>query len=359
MSRVSRVRVISRKICGWLLPLLWSVCVVCQAAGYVVSTAVPSEAESDRLAAWRTGLVQVLVQQTGNADVASLPAIQTALETGERYVSRYDYRRDNAGQLFLNTVFSRAGVARLLRAAHQTAWIAPARPLLVIASLNLEDSSPGMRAVFKTVAAARGLPLEFASMDLADQSHLASLSGVTPEISAWFAERYQTKGLLFVDFAHDAIKGRDQEIRLQAHLYLDGSPYAWQTAGNTLSTAARELIEQAIDAVVREAGTQTEAPLLHDWVIEVRGIESIAAYHDAVAWVSHVLGVNAEMRENLTANGVQIQCRSSLSAQALRSRLTDGGRLMPLAEVPDEESRHLVYFWRAGMDTKQEAPDVA
>jgi hypothetical protein len=343
----------------WFVTFLWAVSLFSYgASGYTVVTPVASKEKSVRLAAWRTALAQVLVRQTGNADVGSLPAIQTALKACDRYVARYDYSNDKEAQLYLNTVFSPAGVARLLHAANQTAWVAPARPLLVISSLSVEDSSLRMRAVFKAVTAARGLPLEFASMDLADQSHLASLSGITPEATAWFAERYQTNLLLFVDLARDDFNGVNQPTALQAHLYLDGSPYAWRTAGNTVSTAARELIEQATDTVVRN-GTQATSPLMHDWVIDVQGIDSIVAYHEAVAWISHALGITSGLAENLRSNSLQIQFHSSLSRQVLRSRLADGGRLVLLSATAGEALDHLIYSWRAAMVRKQEAPDVA
>lgn len=337
---------ISRKIGRWLVPLLWLVCFVCQAAaGYTVSTAVPSKAESVRLTAWRAALAELLVQHSGNRDVGSLPVIQSALDQSARYVMRYDYAEGDGEGLVLNTVFSRTGVQAVLQSAGESPWAAPALPLLVIPSLDLEGSVSALHAVFDAVARSRGLTLRFASMDLADQSHLASFSGITPETRAWFAERYQTHLLLFVDIAHHDFNGTNQSTTLQAHLYLEGSPYAWRTVSNTLSMGARELIEQAVDTVVRDVPTSAAALSGSDWVIEVRGVDSIVTYHEVVAWVTHVVGRDAGLTENLTPTGVALRFRSRLSPQVLADRLQAGGKLVPVAQGLSGDERHSVYTW--------------
>lgn len=86
---------------------------------YRVEVSVPNQSESERIAAAKAAMPDVLVKSTTNPDLLSQPQVKQAIQDANSYVSHFSYSADN--RLVLN--FSPQAIRNLLQQgqANQTA----------------------------------------------------------------------------------------------------------------------------------------------------------------------------------------------------------------------------------------------
>ena len=86
---------------------------------YTGTAPVNSQSDTDRAAALKTALANVVIEQTGDSGVLARPAVATAICQAERYVLQYQYRNNagaagDAAKLTLIAEFDSAAVDKML-----------------------------------------------------------------------------------------------------------------------------------------------------------------------------------------------------------------------------------------------------
>ena len=104
------------RLFGWVLALA-PLTGMAAPSSYSGSAPVNSQSDDERVAALRTALANVVIEQAGDSAVMARPDVAKAVEKAERYVLQYSYRRNTSGDAAMTLVaqFDATAVDQMLQ----------------------------------------------------------------------------------------------------------------------------------------------------------------------------------------------------------------------------------------------------
>jgi hypothetical protein len=149
----------------------------------IYTALIPVESRSERgvRLARRSGLEQVVIKASGEVTAAQRPEVAAALDEAERFLQRYSYVEDAAGEAMLRLDYDEKSVQDLIRRAGLPLWTSNRPPVLtwlVISdggrrSFLDPEMRPDAAAALRSRFEFRGLPLQLPLFDLADTAALS------------------------------------------------------------------------------------------------------------------------------------------------------------------------------------------
>ena len=333
---------------------------------YRVDQPVADQSGDNRRVAAQEALLTVLSRLTGLAVILRSNLVNAALNSPDRYYSKFDYVRspnsDRSSQMLsIGFTFQSESVLALIRQAGLPIWWTK-RPQTVVwvvvdepgqrRILGADDSSLLVSGLLAQ-ADLRGLPVALPLMDL-DDSILVSVSDVWGKFTDALnvaSNRYWAEQYLIGRFSVQEILGERlysgewQLMQAQA----DSSPFGASKAGNQSTFAivgVRGLQAQNFAGVARSAVDMATTNLAEEYAIfgrdpenhqiSVSGLNDLQSYSKLLVYLQ---GFEFIERVNVLAlqdDVISLQILSSASLQRLMTLLVMEGRLVNLtaSEAP-------------------------
>ena len=208
---------------------------------------------------------QVLIQVTGDGEVAGRSGIPQLISQASDYVQQYRYRteppdEDQPDQLpkrYILVQFDRLSVDRALSSTSARAW-SSSRPRVLIwlaqergrkRVLIGPESEPELAQILNSAAGKRGLPLQLPLMDLQDQSSLtasdlwAGYEAAIVNASSRYPHNIVLTG---------KITGSGNSWRVNWNLFDQGKVQTFQSTGSVLSAALADGVAITADKLLRD-----------------------------------------------------------------------------------------------------------
>lgn len=327
---------------------------------YRVDQQVADQSEDTRRVAAKEALLIVVSRLTGLASIPRSDIVNSALNSPDRYYSKFDYvrgqSRDRSPQvLSIRFTFQAKSVLALVRQAGLPIWWTK-RPQTVVwvvvdepgqrRILGADDSSSLVQGLL-TQAVLRGLPVALPLMDL-DDSILVSVSDVWGKFTDALnvaSERYGAAQYLIGRFSVQEILGERlysgewQLMQVQpgensSNVPNSNTPSAFVAAGvrglqaQNIEGVARAGVDMAATSLAEEYAIFGLNPQNHE--ISVSGLDSLQSYSKLVAYLQEFEFVERVDVLALQGNVISLQIFSSATLDRLLSLLAMEGRLTNL-----------------------------
>lgn len=243
---------------------------------YQAETIVTGRGEAERQRGFRSGLEDVLIKLSGDADLVHAQGVQRILARASDFVERYEYEdrmrglpiHDEQGTRdrphYLRMTFRRAPVEESLRLLDVPLWPSD-RPQVAI-WLGISDSirfyvlgsdtvfGHGQREVLQSVSQQRGIPIILPAMHSEAQPVITydDLTAGNLRQLLVVSARYHADAILFGTLVMDDNGYWTLTWKLDRH----GHVRPWQLAGVTFDVALRAALERAarVFATLNSAG---------------------------------------------------------------------------------------------------------
>ncbi|WP_304985555.1 DUF2066 domain-containing protein [Coxiella-like endosymbiont] len=305
-------------------------------------------------------LEQVLVRMSGNVGIMTLPVIQDVLPKINNYVEKYSYltKADEKGgqQLLLRVVFDKRAMKHFLENANQAIWSAR-RPLTIVwvsvpngsqsETLASESQNPTIRTI-KQVAFLRGLPIIFPAMDLEDQTSVAQSTSTllsNPQLQI-ISQRYGVNSILAGAVVVDA----NGQLQGEWQLFLNGTPYEWQTTGTDVTQVITNGIDRAADMMANQFATFVDGKGMENLItMEVTGVQTLNDYVHVVSLLKHLSPVMKVSVSDMNADMLLLKIKTSGNLEDLVKALKSTSHLIAegASSQPGLEAANLFYRWKA------------
>ena len=327
---------------------------------YRVDLQVADQSEDTRRVAAKDALLIVVSRLTGLASIPRSDIVNSALNSPDRYYSKFDYvrgqSRDRSPQvLSIRFTFQVKSVLALVRQAGLPIWWTK-RPQTVVwvvvdepgqrRILGADDSSSLVQGLL-TQAVLRGLPVALPLMDL-DDSILVSASDVWGKFTDALnvaSERYGAAQYLIGRFSVQEILGKRlysgewQLMQVQpgensSNVPNSNTPSAFVAVGvrglqaQNIEGVARSGVDMAATSLAEEYAIFGRNPQNHE--ISVSGLDSLQSYSKLVAYLQEFEFVERVDVLALQGNVISLQIFSSATLDRLLSLLAMEGRLTNL-----------------------------
>lgn len=308
---------------------------------FEVEVPVSGQGAAERQQAIRTGFDGVLTKVTGRSDVAAAPQSEGLREAAANYVQQYRYRPGpevEAGERsqLLWIRFDRQALEQALRRAGVSVW-GRARPLtLVWAAVERDgrrtlvgatDIGPVREAVL-AAADARGIPVRFPLLDLAEQGRVsaADVWGGFTEPLQEASRRYGAQAVLALRVYQDT----GGYWRTRWALNLGQETRRWDLAEERLEGVLGRGVDMAADTLASRftgAGGSARSSAL----LRVAGVENLAGYQRSRNYLAGLNGVNAVEVHTASPGAVIYRLELEVGTQALARSIPLGNVLAPVA----------------------------
>ncbi|PNT88474.1 DUF2066 domain-containing protein [Coxiella burnetii] len=325
----------------------------------VATVAVSDQSPQTLQTALPQALEQVLIRMSGNTGVMTLPTVQDAVPQISHYVEKYSYatKTDESGkqQLLLQVVFDTRAVKRLLQNANQAIWSAN-RPLTMVwvsipngkqsQILASDSQNPALHAL-KQVAAFRGVPVIFPAMDLEDQINVAQPASTLPnnqQLQA-ISQRYGVDSIL----SGAVVSGENGQLQGEWQLFLNGTPYEWQTSGANVVQVVNNGIDRAADMMANQFATLDSKGMGSLATMQVTGVKTLDDYVHVVSTLKHLTPVAKVSVSDMNADMLLLKIKTIGNLDDLVKSLKSVSHLV--AETaptqPELNAANLFYRWKS------------
>lgn len=334
---------------------------------YTVDQQVADQSGANRRAAAQEALLTVLSRLTGLASIPRSAIVNSALNSPDRYYSKFDYvraqRRDRSAQMLsIRFTFQAESVLALVRQAGLPIWWTK-RPQTVVwvvvdepgqrRILGADDSSLLVQGLL-TQADLRGLPVALPLMDL-DDSILVSVSDIWGKFTDALnvaSARYGAAQYLIGRFSVQEILGERlysgewQLMKVQAGENPSGAfnannPRAFVAAGvrgfqaQNIEGVARSAVDMAATSLAEEYAIFGRDSQKHQ--ISVSGLDTLQSYSKLVSYLQAFEFVQRVDVLALQGDVISLQVLSSATLDRLLALLAMEGRLINLTAVEAQQ----------------------
>lgn len=299
--------------------------------------------------------MQVLIKQSGNPSIMTIPQVKNSLTAIKQNVESYSYRRASGkteqADLVLHVVFDAVAIKKLLEKAGQTVWEGGRKPVLVLLSLQTEAgrqvvsnlNDPTLSVVLQQAAEGRGLQLIFPVMDLEDQTALTSQLS---ESYTAFKQRYQVRDILFGEMNRDD----SNNYTINWTLMLGDSPYYWSTLNTEKEAAIKAGMDSLLETLASRYASMRSERLLAIVKLEVKGISGLSDYVKVLTAVRHLHDVAAVSVKEMNPESLVLSVKVTGGVDALSRELSQSTEFKPEQAVSMNgvDSVDLIYRWSQG-----------
>ena len=194
---------------------------------YQTSVVVENQSRQARAAAHKEALSKLFVKISGQHSVLENSEVKKAIRGASQYVRKFEFNRDEDGNLTLQTDFDEAKLNKLLRQEALPIW-GKRRPAILLWMAG-EDAQTMVRHVISresynhlrkqvlAISKDRGLPIIFPLYDLQDNQSVSvsDVWGYFYHHIAQFSNRYEADAIVIARFRHvpkDALETSEQQM---------------------------------------------------------------------------------------------------------------------------------------------------
>ena len=194
---------------------------------YQTSVVVENQSRQARAAAHKEALSKLFVKISGRHSVLENSEVKKAIRGASQYVRKFEFNRDEDGNLMLQTDFDEAKLNKLLRQEALPIW-GKRRPAILLWMAG-EDAQTMVRHVISresynhlrnqvlAISKDRGLPIIFPLYDLQDNQSVSvsDVWGYFYHHIAKFSDRYDADAIVIARFRHvpkDTLEKSEQQI---------------------------------------------------------------------------------------------------------------------------------------------------
>jgi uncharacterized protein len=302
---------------------------------YSADVPIANQTAALRASAITDAFKQVLVKVSGNAQVATVPAIDAAIaKAGDdvaqyRYWSRPDPLNMQSQQQFLRVTFSQPAVRQVLMTAGQAIWGAD-RPALMLwlaiqtpdqKILMSQDSGPAFVQPLLTSVQQRGLNVILPALDLTDLSAINFKNvwlQMWPQMEA-AGKRYQPRGIIWGRVNEEA-NGQWQGSWV---LHFNGDSVQWNTKGASLT----DVMTQGVNNIANELAQRLSGlPTTTDkqqQLVEIDNIRNMNDFRRAMTLLKKLSIVDDVTVQQVLPKRILLQVQLLTSPDNFRSVLAD------------------------------------
>jgi hypothetical protein len=296
-------------------------------------------------------LQQVLIKISGNIAIATLPEIQSRLESADSLVSSYDYI-ENDNKILLDIKFNSKGVQQILRNAKQALW-GNDRPLILV-WLDINDgnsdailasnSDSFLVSILKNNAYRLGLPIMLPMMDSSDLNNISvnDIKQANLSVIQTASQRYGVNTIL-VGYI---FKLPQNSWQSKWTLLTTGDTQSWDLTGNddieqilTKATNNIASILAAQFAILNDNALQSQLTVL------VTGVANLSECAAVIKYISNLNTVTDVELVNTSPNYVKFQVTSMDGMQGLIDEIDNGNKLITAQPIVQDAKADLFYRW--------------
>ena len=304
---------------------------------YVAEVLVPNENSTHLRAAGKSGLLQVLVRVSGDAQVQEHPLVKEALRRPADYYYQYSFESTNrslpvtlgngpAQLLRLN--FEPSAIARLLREAGLPVWGSNRPSVLLWVVINEgadrrivnETDASDIVANLSMQAKRRGLPVLFPILDLEDTARISAA-----EVWGGFLRRIGEASQRYEPDVVLTARIREESGRWVGKwsYRLDEDWFSLEFVAMSVSDLAKQLMDRIADELAaRYSLTSSRATI----ALSVRGVTDLNDYAALSAYLEKLTPVLSSTVVNLKGD-------------TARYELNIEGQLLQLVEIIELDER--------------------
>lgn len=316
---------------------------------------VTSQSAQQRVEAIPKALTRVLIKVSGNANVATLPAIKTKISNANGMVQQYSYIKqaktdtDAAQQLFVKIDFEPQQIIALLHDARQAVW-GKERPLLIAwVTINngqqtyLLGNNDTQADQLENDANGRGLPLTVPMMDIRDMSAVSTNDINQANIDKLTAasQRYGQGNVLIGQI--QMIDG--QQWQAQWMLYINDQRFSWQVNGASVAQVMNEGVAAVADSLAARFAILENPDANNAVLLKVSQIDSASAYAAALRYLQKLAAVKDVEVVDVSAGQVTYKLQLLSSERALIQAIAINPKLKPANNESLMGNNYLQYRW--------------
>ncbi len=308
---------------------------------YQVSVPVTSQQPEVRAVALQQALQIVLIRASGNAAIASVPAIKQRLSNADNLVEEYSYITNPApapaNQPWrLQVSFDATAVQNMLRNANVAIW-GQDRPLIIIwlwdslsgqpAHMVADDTDHQLVSLLKQATDTRGVPVALPLMDLTDMHNIAGANIPTGQLAPFMAasQRYGSNSVLTGALSQSA-----NGFQLAATLTTSAGQTAWQITGTTLAEVLHSLANRIADTLAGKYATVITSHQQASIQLTISGIQHADDVSILTYYLDHLTPVLATQIMAVNGSRVVIQVQLRSTPEAFIQALAVDQRLVPV-----------------------------
>lgn len=321
----------------------------------VATVPVKNTARSVREDALPKAFGQVLVKLSGNPTVATVPAVQDAMDDINSYIQSYGYTNqeslDGDTQLLLQVTFDQKAVKQLLRQAGQADWSSN-RPLTLLwvqipdsGNTTILSNTTDAQLVQQVQAAAkmRGVPVLLPAMDLQDQSFVNNdTDSFNQTLLKQASARYGSAAVLAGDIEQDGDQWQGRWL-----LLLNDTPYQWRNKADTQGGLIRLAINDMVNLMANQLAVTDTKALQTSVTIDVSNVQNLDDYAKVLQAVRHLSPVAGVSIKDMDGSDLLLSVKIVGGEQALADALTSEPRFTSLDNTDSANTRaDLFYRWQ-------------
>lgn len=264
---------------------------------------------------------QVMLKQSGNPAVMTVPQVQNSLANFQDFVVHYRYL-DQDDALVLQVTFDEQALRRVLANAGQTLW-GQHRPvtLLVFPDNQLAQS-------LNENAERYGLTILFPTMDLQDQTERDN-----PDI---MAKRYQVDSVVY---------GIPDGQSIRWRWWGNHQTQQWFSSGETISIAVQRGMERLLEILASHYATLASQNLQSNVLLSIDRISGLKAYTDVMQVLQTLSVTRSVTVKAMDANSMLLDVGVVGGSEALMAALEKNRHLM-FYRFDDESKSSVVLRYR-------------
>ena len=258
-----------------------------------------SQSKTDKDNAISTAMEKVLTKIAGNKEFLSNPIIQKELEQHSRYMTRFNFSREDGVNKLVAT-FDENKIKKIFMDNNIPLW-GSLRPLVLVWIVNhdgsvktivSESESSQLHDDVFAAAEEKGLPIVLPLMDLTDTQNIqvSDLWGrfITPIKNA--SERYTPEKIAIIRMTQQANVLQSKQVDW----------YMFDTNNNNVETGTNiqgddesQLLQQVITDITENIASTyaLSTDISHEMLIEVDGINSLTTYVDVTRFLDKLSAV--------------------------------------------------------------------
>ncbi len=261
---------------------------------------------------------EVMVKQSGNPKVMTVPQLQNSLSKIHDYVQHYRYSNDQ-DNLLLEVTFDNHGLHALLAKAGQAVWLEKQRPLTLVIINNLSTQNIANRMLAKPLhetAERYGLRILLAAMDLSDQADIEKL---TPQALTHLSQRYGVHNILCGTITENTA----QAVQIQWQWWQNWFKQQWPTSDSHLASAIDAGMQQFLEILANQYATFTSQAMQSHILLRISHITNLGDYTNVLSALQHLPAVSHVKVDKMNPNEVLLSVSVAGGTPALIQMLKD------------------------------------
>lgn len=264
---------------------------------------------------------QVMLKQSGNPAVMTVPQVQNSRVNFQDFVVHYRYVDQDDG-LVLQVTFDEQALRRVLANAGQTVWGQHRPVTLVVFPDNQLAKSLDQNAE------RYGLRILFPTMDLQDQTERDN-----PDV---MVKRYQVDSVVY---------GMPDGQSIRWRWWCNSQSQQWVSSGETISIAVQRGMERLLEILASHYATLASQNLQSDVLLSVDRISGLKSYTDLMHALQTLSVTRSVTVKAMDANSMLLEVSVAGGSEVLMAALQKNPHLM-FYRFDDESKSSIVLRYR-------------